>query len=140
MAAFLGQGARVDWNSSELGQVLSIDGPNLERAMIDTTNLGTGQTVDTNDVKFRTFAAGFGDSGEVSMEIQFDHADGAQGALWDDFMTGTSRTLKVLFSDGDDYSMTAFVRSISHSQAIDEVNRATIAFKITGGVQHTAGT
>lgn len=137
MAAFLGQGATVHWNTAELGQVLSIDGPNLERAMVDTTSLGTAQTVDSQAVKFREFTAGFGDAGEVSMEIQFDHSDGSQGALWDDFMTGTSRALKVTFSDADYYEMTAFVRSISHSQAIDEVNRATIAFKITGGVSHT---
>lgn len=138
MSAFLGQGATVHWNSSELGQVLSIDGPNLERAMIDTTNLGTSQTVDSNTVRFREFAAGFGDAGEISMEIQFDHADGAQGAVFDDFQSGTSRTLKVTFSDADFYEMTAFVQSISHTQAIDEVNRATISFKITGGVSHTA--
>ena len=43
MAAFLGQGATISWNGDNIGQVLSIDGPNMERAMIDTTNLSTSQ-------------------------------------------------------------------------------------------------
>ena len=137
MAAFLGQGATLSWNSNPVGQILSIDGPNMERAMIDTTNLGTSQTVDSVDVKFRTFAAGFGDGGEVSVEVQFDHDDTGQGNLWDDFTAGTSRTVVITFSDADTYTFTAFVRSMSHSQSIDEVNRATIAFKITGAVDHT---
>jgi len=116
MAAFLGQGATISWNGNDIGQVLSIDGPNMERAMIDTTNLGTG---------------------EVSVEVQFDHDDTAQGAMWDDFTAGTSRTVVITFSDSDTYTFTAFVRSMSHSQSIDEVNRATIAFKITGAVDHS---
>ena len=139
MAAFLGQGATISWNGNPIGQVLSIDGPNMERAMIDTTNLATSSTVDSVSVKFRTFAAGFGDAGEVSVEVQFDHDDTAQGAMWDDFTAGTSRHVIITFSDSDSYTFTAFVRSMSHSQAIDEVNRATIAFKITGAVDHTTG-
>ena len=137
MAAFLGQGATISWNSNNIGQVLSIDGPNMERAMVDTTNLSTASTVDSVAVKFRTFSAGFGDAGEVSVEVQFDHDDTAQGAIWDDFTAGTSRTVVITFSDSDTYTFTAFVRSMSHSQSIDEVNRATIAFKITGAVDHT---
>ena len=58
MAAFLGQGAQISWNGNNIGQVLSIDGPNMERAMVDTTNLSTSSTVDSVAVKFRTFAAG----------------------------------------------------------------------------------
>ena len=73
------------------------------------------------------------------MEVQFDHDDTAQGAIWDDFTAGTSRTVVITFSDSDTYTFTAFVRSMSHSQAIDEVNRATIALKITGAVDHTTG-
>ena len=139
MAAFLGQGATISWNSNNIGQVLYIDGPNMERAMVDPTNLSTASTVDSVSVKFRTFAAGFGDAGEVSVEVQFDHDDTGQGAIWDDFTAGTSRTVVITFSDADTYTFTAFVRSMSHSQSIDEVNRATIAFKITGAVDHTTG-
>ena len=139
MAAFLGQGATISWDGTDIGQVLSIDGPNMERAMIDTTNLSTSQTVDSATVKFRTFAAGFGDAGEVSVEVQFDHADTAQGAMWDDFTAGVSKTVVITFSDADTYTFTAFVQSMSHSQSIDEVNRATIGFKITGAVDHTTG-
>ena len=137
MAVFLGQGAIIKWNANTIGQVLSIDGPSMERAMIDTTNLSTSQTVDSVAVKFRTFAAGFGDAGEVTVEVQFDHDDTAQGAMWDDFTAGTSREVIITFSDSDTYTFNAFVRSMSHSQALDEVNRSTIAFKITGAVDHT---
>ena len=139
MAAFLGQGATMTWGATSIGQVLSIDGPNMERAMVDTTHLGTTQTVDTVAVKFRTFAAGFGDAGEISVEVQFDHDDSGQGLMWDDFTSGTSKTCVLIFSDGDNYSFTAFIRSMSHSQSIDEVNRANITFKITGAVDHTTG-
>lgn len=82
MAAFLGQGASLTWNSGAVGQILSMDGPNVERAMIDTTNLSTTQTVDSNTVRYRTFAAGYADGGEFSMELQFDHDDSGQGVMW----------------------------------------------------------
>ena len=139
MAAFLGQGASFTWNSGGVGQILSMDGPNVERAMIDATNLSTSQTIDSSTVRYRTFAAGYADGGEFSMELQFDHDDSGQGEMWDDFESGTSRACTVSFSDGDNYTFTGFIRSMSFSQAIDEVNRANVTIKITGGVDHTSG-
>ena len=140
MATFLGQGATLEWNSVSVAQILSIDGPNVERAMIDTTALDSTQTVDSSTtVRYRTFAAGYADGGEVSMEVQYDNAATGQDDMWNDFQTGTSRTCKVTFSDGDDYSFTAFIRSMSFTQSLDEVNRSTITFKVTGAPEHTTG-
>ena len=41
MTAYLGQGATVEFGGVAIAQLLSIDGPNIERTMVDTTNLGT---------------------------------------------------------------------------------------------------
>jgi len=132
MTAYLGNGGSLSIEGVNVGQILSIDGPNIERAMVDTTNLGT--------TTLRTFLPGFGDGGEISVEVQYDHDDLGQEDAFESLIAGssTSVTVVALLSDGDAYSFEAFVRSISHSQNMDEVNRSTIVFKVTGNVTHTS--
>jgi hypothetical protein len=131
MTAYLGQGATVTFGGTAIAQLLSIDGPNLERTMVDTTNLGT--------TTLRTFLPGFGDGGEVSLEVQYEHVTG-QAGVFDAFdqNSATPTAIVITFSDNDTYSFNAFVRSISHSQSMDEVNRSTIVLKVTGDITHTA--
>lgn len=132
MTAYLGNGGTLSIEAVTVGQILSIDGPNIERAMIDTTNLGT--------TTLRTFVPGFGDGGEISVEVQYDHDDNGQEDAFESLIAGssTSVTVVIILSDGDLYNFEAFVRSISHSQNMDEVNRSTIVFKVTGNVTHTS--
>jgi len=129
MTAYLGQGATVEFGGVAIAQLLSIDGPNIERTMVDTTNLGT--------TTLRTFLPGFGDGGEVSMECQFEHATG-QEDVFESIIAGSSTAVAIVvtFSDNDTYSFDAFVRSVSHSQSMDEVNRSTIVLKVTGDITH----
>ncbi len=131
MTAYLGQGATVTFGGTGIAQLLSIDGPNLERTMVDTTNLGT--------TTLRTFLPGFGDGGEVSLEVQYEHATG-QAGVFDAFdqNSSTPTSVVITFSDNDTYTFDAFVRSISHSQSMDEVNRSTIVLKVTGDVTHAS--
>ena len=131
MTAYLGNGGSLSIEGVNVGQILSIDGPNIERAMVDTTNLGT--------TTLRTFVPGFGDGGEISVEVQYDHDDLGQEDAFESLIAGssTSVTVVILLSDGDVYNFEAFIRSISHSQSMDEVNRSTIVFKVTGDVTHT---
>ena len=132
MTAYLGNGGSLSIEGVDVGQILSIDGPNIERAMVDTTNLGT--------TTLRTFVPGFGDGGEISVEVQYDHDDDGQEDAFESLIAGssTSVTVVILLSDGDAYNFEAFIRSISHSQNMDEVNRSTIVFKVTGNVTHTS--
>jgi len=131
MTAYLGQGATVTFGGVAIAQLLSIDGPNIERTMVDTTNLGT--------TTLRTFLPGFGDGGEISMECQFEHATG-QEDVFESIDAGSSTAVAVVvtFSDNDTYSFDAFVRSVSHSQSMDEVNRSTIVLKVTGDITHAS--
>lgn len=131
MTAYLGNGGSISIEGVTVGQILSIDGPNIERTMVDTTNLGT--------TTLRSYLPGFGDGGEISVEVQFDHDDDGQEDAFESLIAGssTSVTVAVVLSDLDVYSFEAFVRSISHSQSMDEVNRSTIVFKVTGDVTHT---
>ena len=132
MTAYLGNGGSLSIEGVNVGQILSIDGPNIERTMVDTTNLGT--------TTLRTFVPGFGDGGEISVEVQYDHDDDGQEDAFESLIAGssTSVTVVILLSDGDAYNFEAFIRSISHSQSMDEVNRSTIVFKVTGNVTHTS--
>ncbi len=132
MTAYLGNGGSLSIEGVDVGQILSIDGPNMERTMVDTTNFGT--------TTLRTFLPGFGDGGEISVEVQYDHDDDGQEDAFESLIAGssTSVTVVALLSDGDAYSFEAFIRSISHSQNMDEVNRSTIVFKVTGDVTHTS--
>lgn len=130
MTAYLGNGGSLSIEGVNVGQILSIDGPNIERTMVDTTNLGT--------TTLRTFVPGFGDGGEISVEVQYDHDDDGQEDAFESLIAGssTSVTVVILLSDGDAYNFEAFIRSISHSQNMDEVNRSTIVLKVTGDITH----
>ena len=135
MTAFLGQGATVTITisgSQTIGQLLSIDGPSMERAMVDTTNLGT--------TSLRTFVPGFGDGGEVTIEAQFDNDDAGQQDVLESFETGsaTAAAIVITTSDSDTFAFGAHVRSFSITQSMDEINRVNMVFKVTGDITHTS--
>jgi len=136
MTAFLGQGAIISFNlgsgAQAVGQLLSIDGPSMERAMVDTTHLGTST--------LRTFVPGFGDGGEVTIEAQFDNDDAGQQDVLEGFETGsaTASAVVITTSDSDTFSFSAHVRSFSISQNMDEVNRVNMVLKVTGNVTHAS--
>jgi len=138
MTAFLGQGATITINLGSglqtVGQLLSIDGPNMERTMVDTTNMAT--------TSLRTFVPGFGDGGEVTIEAQFDNDDAGQQDVLESFETGSSASAAVVIttSDSDTFTFGAHVRSFSVSQNMDEVNRVTMVLKVTGNIVHASVT
>ena len=130
MTAYLGQGATITIDSVAVGQILSIDGPSMERAMVDTTHLGTST--------LRTFVPGFGDGGELTIEAQFDNDDAGQQDVLESFEAGsaTAETIVITTSDSDTFTFSAFVRSFSISQSMDEVNRVNMVLKVSGNVTH----
>ena len=103
MTAYLGQGATITIGSPAvaIGQILSIDGPTMERTMVDTTNLGT--------TTLRTFLPGFGDGGEISVEVQYDHDDDGQEDVFESLILGSStlRTFVPGFGDGGEVTLEA---------------------------------
>lgn len=132
MTAYLGQGATITIDSVAVGQILSIDGPTMERTMVDTTNLGT--------TTLRTFVPGFGDGGELSIEAQFDNDDAGQQDILESFEAGsaTAEAIVITTSDSDTFSFNAYIRSFSISQNMDEVNRVNMVLKVTGDVTHAS--
>jgi len=132
MTAYLGQGATITIDSVAVGQILSIDGPTMERTMVDTTNLGTST--------LRTFIPGFGDGGELTIEAQFDNDDAGQQDVLESFEAGsaTAEAIVITTSDSDTFSFNAYVRSFSISQNMDEVNRVTMVLKVSGDVTHAS--
>ena len=132
MTAYLGQGATITIDTVAVGQILSIDGPTMERTMVDTTNLGTSS--------LRTFIPGFGDGGELTIEAQFDNDDAGQQDVLESFEAGsaTAEAIVITTSDSDTFSFNAYVRSFSISQNMDEVNRVTMVLKVSGDVTHAS--
>ena len=132
MTAYLGQGATITIDTVAVGQILSIDGPSMERAMVDTTHLGTST--------LRTFVPGFGDGGELTIEAQFDNDDAGQQDVLESFEAGsaTAETIVITTSDSDTFSFDAHVRSFSVSQSMDEVNRVNMVLKVSGNVTHAS--
>lgn len=72
------------------------------------------------------------------MECQFEHLTG-QEDVFESIIAGSSTAVAIVvtFSDNDTYAFNAYVRSVSHSQSMDEVNRSTIVLKVTGDITHT---
>ena len=132
MTAYLGQGATITIDTVAVGQILSIEGPSMERAIVDTTHLGTST--------LRTFVPGFGDGGELTIEAQFDNDDAGQQDVLESFEAGsaTAETIVITTSDSDTFTFSAFVRSFSISQSMDEVNRVNMVLKVSGNVTHAS--
>ena len=138
MAAITGNGAKFYWNdtagaspaTTEIGQIMSLTGPSISVATIETTDLQ-----DTA----KTFIAGMYDGGEVTFEVAYDpdsesSPDSNQHEVTADMLTGTQGNWKVEWSDGNSIYGVGLVTSFSATAAIDDKLTASFTVKVSGGV------
>lgn len=121
MAVGEGIGTTLGFGGLFTSKILSIDAPDWEVTMMDTTHLAT-----TGGFKTRTKAA-LAEPGEVVVVAQYDTAT-AIPAL------GTTDTLLVTFPDTKTYTGEATVTTVSPpSPEVDGLLTISITFSFTGG-------
>ena len=136
MGIRIGNGAVFKFGTSgsetTVGEVISISGPNFERATVDTTNLGTTSA--------RTFVAGMFDPGEITLELNFDNNDAGQVLIEAAVASGAENGWVIEFAQLTDetdtltFSGTCIVQSFSNNVAMDEAETASVTLKVVKAV------
>lgn len=113
---------------TEIGNVTNITGPGLALETKDVTNLGTTTA--------RTFIPGLVDSGEISIEINWDGSSTQITGLRTDLTSKVARNFTITFPDSPvtTAAFTAYVTSFSITTTTEDTITASVAMKITGDV------
>lgn len=124
MAISEGIGATVTWSGGTAtgfsGKILSIEPPDWEVTLMDTTYLGTSGSFKTN------VAASLADPGQVVITAQFDTATTIPAL-------GETGTLLVTFAGASTYTGSATLIGVTPpSPAVDELMTITITFAYDG--------
>jgi len=126
-------GATFTYDSEVVGELVSISGPSISVATIDTTTL---------DDVHRTFVGGTIDGGELSIEVLIDPM-GTDAQKFEDEWDATASaapTAKACIitfpsaATASTYTFSAVVTGFSLDLPMDDSIRATITLKISGAV------
>jgi len=111
-----------------ISDIVSISGPGVSVATVDTTNIASIH---------RTFMAGTIDSGELSMEINYDPMTptGMEDAFDNSATTAPPAVAcEITFSDNSTWNFSGFITGFSPSMAIDDRVTASITVKCTSSI------
>jgi hypothetical protein len=130
MAAITANTTTFTYDGTAIADVVSLTAPSISVAMIDSTSIA--------DV-YRTFIGGTIDSGEMSMEIQYDPNEAGAAKLeaaWEATAATApeSKACVITFSDGSTYTFAAILTSMSVTAALDAVVTASVGLKVTGAI------
>lgn len=126
--AITGQGTTFSYGGGAVADVISISGPGITVATIDTTNIASIH---------RQFLGGTIDSGELSLEINYDPntPSGLEDAVDSTAATAPQgETCVIVFSDASTWTFTGFITAFNPSVAIDGAVTASISIKATSSV------
>lgn len=111
---------------TDVAEVKSISGPNMQTAMIDVTHMGS-------DNNSREFIPSLIDPGEISFDVNWLPGNATHVSLKNDQKNRTKRNYKIVFTDSSatTYSFSGYVTGISISAAIEDVLGGSITVKLT---------
>jgi len=114
-----------------VGEINSIDGPNMSRDTIETTALDTAGG-------YRTFIPSFRDAGELNLDMNFT-LDSFDDMLLD-FESSDIRYWQIVFPDtgATTLEFAGYVTSLGTGASTDDKVMATATIKISGAVTLTS--
>ena len=130
MAAITANTTTFSYDGTAIADIVSISAPSVSIATIDTSSIA--------DI-YRTFLGGTIDSGEMSLEVQYDpnSTSGAElEATWK-ATAGAAPTAKeciITFSDSSTYTFDAILTGMQVTAAMDSVVTASVTLKVTGAI------
>ena len=117
---------------SDIGQVISISGPDGSASEINVTNLASSAN---------EFIIGLPDEGSVSLEVVFDHASATAGhdTLHAARASQIQQHMQIFLSDSPEtvVDFQCFVTTFSLSLGVDDKVAATFGMRITGSATIT---
>jgi hypothetical protein len=117
-----------------IAEITSLDGPGVERDMIEVTNLSSPSGA-------KEFIAGMIDGGEVTLEVSYVPQNATQKQLLTDLSTpaaATAYTITLTDSGPSTISASMLVKSFKLKGEVGGKMAATFVLKITGPVTFPA--
>lgn len=115
---------------TNIAEILSLDGPNAERDMIDVTNMQSASQA-------KEFIAGLIDGGEISLDLNYLPQNATHKLILTDLATPSTATGYTLtLTDASTSTITAnlLVKSFKLKGAVADRLSASVTFKVTGPV------
>ena len=128
MAAITSNGATFSISGGAVADIISISAPSVSIATIDTTNIASVH---------RSFIAGTIESGEVSLEVNYDpNSDVDLEDAWDNTASAApaAAAMVITFSDSSTFSFSGIITGFTANIGMDATVTASLTIKITGAV------
>ena len=130
MASITANTTTFSYDGTAIADIVSISAPSISIATIDTTSIA--------DI-YRTFLGGTIDSGEMSLEVQYD-PNSTSGAELEASLEATATVAPVAkecvitFSDSSTYTFNAILTGMQVTAAMDSVVTASVTLKVSGAI------
>lgn len=111
----------------ELGEVQSISGPTITWDATEITHL-------TSDNAFKEYLSGLGDSGSVSLVLNYKTSESTRLYA----LSRTTKGLRVTFPDNSDWDFNGFPTSFGTESPFNDRITQSVEFKLTGKAVYSA--
>jgi len=133
--AIHGHGTTLTLGGTAVGNIISIGGPELARDALDVSTMESTS-------KYREFIPGMLDSGEITVEVNYDGTAAGTGNFLSAQMTQTAQTVLItLPAQGaggtSSWSVSGFMTGLGHAIPFDDKVTQSITFKLTGVATYT---
>ncbi len=121
------QGVNLEWDGTDIGEVLSFSGPGGSAAIIDKTNLASTA---------REKMMGLPDEGQISFDLSLYPPDAGQAKLIADRQSRTRKTCRLFLTDtgGTILTCDAYCTGFSIAGSVDDKVTASVSIEIDGNV------
>ena len=128
MAGITANKTKFTWDSYDVVDLLSISGPSVSVATIDTTAISIS---DANPAK--TYKKGIIDNGDLSVDIAWQPAVAGYNTLAGS-VDGSVASWEILWSDGSETSGNGILTGFTPTGSLDDKVTASLSIKVTGAV------
>lgn len=127
-----GYGASLSIGGTDVGNIISISGPDQARDSIDIS------TMDSSN-KFREFIPGMLDSGEITVELNYDGTAAGTADALNTLKTASALTVLVTFQGTatSTFSCSGFITALGHAIPFDDKVTQSLGLKLTGSATYT---
>lgn len=142
--ADIGYGTDLQLNSTVIGNVFNVDGPDLSRDDVEVTVYASASG-------YREYIPGLKEGGEISLMMnllstqatlqELFHSTAAQttagvsgttNAVSGSFMSDTLQTFRLVGPNTDYWDMSGYVKGITQAQPIDDRRTWSVTIKVSG--------
>jgi hypothetical protein len=133
--AIHGHGTTFSIGATAVGNIITIGGPDITRDPLDVS------TMDSTS-KFREFIPGMLDSGEITLELNYDGTAAGTGNFLSQQMTATAQTMTIVLpaqgaGGTSSWAIAGFMTGLGQAIPFDDKVTQTVTIKLTGGYTYT---